>query len=114
MASIRDIDVAELFRLWASDMTNTELCRHFGINGGSLWSLRKKYALPVRPRVQVRDTTRRPDDPTPQEIAERAAWCREQRTAQEKARNDRAGRIRWTPPAYAYNGRDCSFTGVSH
>lgn len=112
MASIRDIDVQELFRLWHSPMTNAELCKHFEINGGSLWSLRKKYALPARPHAVVRDTLRRPDDPTPEEIAQRAAECRAKRSAQEKARNARAGRVRWELPAYAYNGRDCSFASV--
>lgn len=112
MASIRDINVQELFRLWHSPMTNTELCRHFEINGGSLWSLRKKYGLPPRPRVEVRDTLRRPDDPTPEEIAERAAECRAKRSRQERERNERAGRVRWVLPSYAFNGRDCSFASV--
>lgn len=114
MAGIREVDVQELFRLWHSPMTNTELCEHFQITGGSLWSLRVKYALPIRPRVCNRDTQRRPDDPTPEEIAERAAECRARRTKEEKKRMEKMGRTDWELPAFAFNGRDCSFSKMHH
>jgi len=114
MARMRDVDVAELFRLWNTDMTNTELCEHFQITGGSLWSLRKKYALPIRPKVTRRDTLRRPEDPTPEEIAERAAECRAKRCKEEKARNEKIGRTDWEMPAFVFNGRDMAFTRMSH
>lgn len=113
MASIRGINVPELFRLWNSDMTNTELCEHFQITGGSLWSLRKKYGLPQRPRVTHRDTLRRPEDPTPEEIVERAAEMRARRSAEEKKRMEKAGRTRWEMPLYSV-GRDFVITGVAH
>lgn len=113
MAGIREVNVPELFRLWNSEMTNTELCEHFQITGGSLWSLRKKYALPQRPKVANRDTQRRPEDPTPEEIAERAAECRAKRTKEEKARMEKLGRTEWDIPAFAYNVRNASFSEMA-
>lgn len=113
MAGTREVNVQELFRLWHSEMTNTELCEHFQITGGSLWSLRKKHGLPIRPRVTNRDTLRRPDDPTPEEIVERAAECRARRTKEEKRRMEKMGRTEWEMPAYAFNGRDMAFTRMS-
>lgn len=109
-----EINVPELFRLWNSTASNTEICLHFGITTGSLWSLRKRYGLPVRPRAAHDDCQRRPDDPTPEEIAERAAECRARRSAQEQARMSRAGRVGWEMPAYTYDGRDCAFIGVAN
>jgi hypothetical protein len=107
---MRDVDVQELFLLWNSEMTNTELCEHFQITGGSLWSLRVKHKLPIRPRVVHRDTQRRPKDPTPEEIAERAAEQRARRCKEEQARMEKMGRTEWEMPAYAFNSRDFSYT----
>lgn len=106
------VNVPELFRLY-HDFTipTTELCRMLGISNGSLHRLRVQYGLPLRPK---RPANIRHEDPTPEEIAERAAWCRARRSAEEKARSERAGRVRWEMPAYAFNGRDCSFSAMSH
>ena len=114
MAGIREVDVNELLRLWNSDMSNTELCLHFGLTGGSLWSIRKKYGLPIRQRVESPDRTRRPDDPTPEELEERAACCRARRASDQQDRDANAGRQAWTLPSYAFNGRDCSFSPMGH
>lgn len=54
----------------------------------------------------------RPADPTPEEIEERAAWCRAQRNIHEQGRDERAGRVEWRLPHYAYDGRDCAFVAV--
>lgn len=114
MAGIRDVDVPELFRLWNTSMTNIELCEHFQIAVGSLWSLRRRHGLPQRPRSARTDTHRRPSDPTPEQIAERAAWCRARRSSQDNARSEQAGRVGWELPAYAFDGRECSFKRVAH
>ena len=114
MAGIREVDVQELFRLWHSPMTNTELCEHFRVTGGSLWSLRKKYGLPIRPRVANRDTGRRPEDPTQEEIAERAAECRARRKKEDRARTEKVGRVDWQMPSYSLNVRTLSFSEMPH
>ena len=70
MAAI-NIDVPELFRLY-NDFTipTTELCRMLNISNGSLHRLRMRYGLPLRP---AQPSNMRHDDPTPEEIEERAA-----------------------------------------
>ena len=114
MAGIREVDVQELFRLWHSPLTNTELCEHFRVTGGSLWSLRKKYGLPIRPRVANRDTGRRPEDPTQKQIAERAAECRARRKKEDRARTEKVGCVDWQMPSYAFNVRNFSFSETPH
>lgn len=109
MPAARPVDVAELFRLWHSDLTNTELCERLGLTGGSLWSLRKKYGLPIRKRVENPDRQRRPDDPTPEEIAERAAECRARRSKDERERMERSGRQEWRLPSYAFDSSGRAF-----
>jgi len=103
----RRIDEKEFVRLWFSDASLAEICETLGITGGSLWHLQNKHRLPARGRP--RDTQRRPDDPTPEEIEQRAAECREKRTKEEQARNERIGRIDYAIPAFAYHCRSGSF-----
>jgi hypothetical protein len=103
----RQIDEKEFVRLWFSESSLAEICETLGITGGSLWHLQNKHGLPARGRP--RDTQRRPDDPTPEEIEERAAECRKKRTKEEQARNAQIGRVAYEIPAFAFNGRDASF-----
>jgi hypothetical protein len=92
------IDVALLFQLWHSDLKNEELAARIGIARGHLWHLRNKYGLP--PRKQQR-TRPRYQDPTPQEIEERAAEVRRGWTPEEEARRVCGRREQWRPPQYA-------------
>ena len=103
----KQFDEKEFVRLWYSEASLAEVCETLGITGGSLWHLQSKLGLPARGRP--RDTQRRPGDPTPEEIKERAAECRKKRTKEEQARNDRIGRIDYEIPAFAYNCRNGSF-----
>lgn len=111
MAAI-NIDVPELFRLYNDpSIPTTELCRMLNISNGSLHRLRMRYGLPLRP---AQPCNRRHDDPTPEEIEERAAECRARRSPNEKARMERSGLVRWTMPTYSYDGRDCAFMGTNY
>ena len=103
----KKIDEKKFVRMWHSEATLAEICETLGITGGSLWFLQKKHGLPARGRP--RDTQRRPDDPTPEQIEQRAAECRAKRTKEERARNERIGRIDYAIPAFAYNSRNGSF-----
>ncbi len=103
----KKIDEKEFVRLWFSDASLAEVCETLGITGGSLWHLQNKHALPVRGRP--RDTTRRPDDPTPEQIKERAAECRKKRSKEERARNEQTGRVAYEIPAFAYHCHSGSF-----
>ena len=57
------------------------ICKEFRISGQQLSVLKQQYKLPERPR---RPAGLAPD-PTPEEIAERAAECRERHMAQRRA-----------------------------
>ena len=103
------MDVKELFRAWHSSMSNSELCRHLRVTSGTLWSLGKKYGLPHRGTLPGGKRTQQVD-PTPEEIAERAAECRARRPVEEQARDEAAGRCRWEMPCYAFSRRDLAFS----
>jgi hypothetical protein len=107
-----NIDVPELFRLY-NDFTipTTELCRMLNISNGSLHRLRMRYGLPLRP---AQPSNMRHDDPTPEEIEERAAECRARRSEAEKARGERAGRVGWQIPSYSCDGHDFVYVGAAH
>lgn len=107
----KKFDEKEFARLWESELTLAEICEQLGITGGSLWALQKKHGLPARGRP--RDTQRRPDDPTPEQIAERAAECRAKRSKEERARMEKIDRVDYEIPAFAFNGRDASFSRIS-
>lgn len=113
MKGVREVDLEELFRQWGSPMTNVQLSKHLGITGGTLSYLGKKHGLPQRPRVTTRDTQRRPADPTQEEIEERAAECREMRTKEEKERLERAGRVDYSLPSYAFSRTDYAFKEIA-
>lgn len=111
--SVIMVDVAKLFRLHAdTNLTTAEVCDGLGITRNQLYALQKKYGLAKRSIEQT--AQRRHDDPTPEEIAERAAWCRARRSADERRRDENRGRVRWNLPSYTYNGRDCSFSASVH
>lgn len=101
----------QLFAIYMDfSIPTMEVCRRLGVTRSKLFGLRKRYGLPPRPKNKSNE---RHVDPTPEEIAERAAECRARRSPTEKARMERAGLTRWELPSYAYDGRSCSFSGVS-
>ena len=63
-----------IFRdMWAAGASVQEIAARFGICVATVHGYRFKYKLPKR----LRSLERLPGDPTPDEIAERAAECRE-------------------------------------
>lgn len=108
----RVVDTAKLFKLWhmpPAEMPPMRICRELGISQSLLYTLKKRHHLPERGRAPSVDT-----DPTDAEIIERAAEVRASWPEGEAERR-MVGimRKRWTPPAYAYDGRDIKFAGVS-
>lgn len=77
----RPVDVPLLFKLWTTGVAREVICRELGISGSQLSILHKRHKLPPRPK---RPASIAPD-PTPEEIAERAAECRERHMAQRRA-----------------------------
>jgi hypothetical protein len=81
----RLVNVPMLFRLWFSDLSDDDLCIELRIVRATMSRLAKQYALP--PRLTAKgDPQRRLDDPTAEEIAERAAIERSRWTPEEEKR----------------------------
>ena len=75
--------VTELFRLWAdSRLTRAEIARELGVTAGQLTLLAGRHGLAARGRQHRAFSMA---DPTPEEIAERAAECRARHMAQRRA-----------------------------
>lgn len=77
----KQIDVPLLFSLWhadASRMPVDEIARRLGVARATLHRHARKHKLPKRPRSNAADRDRDDEElcPTPQEIEERAAYCR--------------------------------------
>ena len=77
----KKIDVPLLFRLWHTDAASMpigEIARRLGINATTLYKHARKHHLPKRPRANAADRSHDDEEfcPTPEEIAERAAYCR--------------------------------------
>jgi len=104
------VDIPSLFRLWhrpAEIMPVAEICRRLGgISQSHLYKLAKAHKLPKREKADPVH----PDDPTPEQIAERAAEVRRSWPEGEaEKRMSGARRNRWTMPSYSYNGRYAAF-----
>jgi hypothetical protein len=79
----RQVDVPTLFSLWADmTLTRVEVARKLGVTEGNLTRLAERYGLGPRGRQHRAFSM---DDPTPEEIAERARECRERHFAQRRA-----------------------------
>lgn len=102
---VRPIYVPDLFKLWHNNTPATHIQKELAITPSQLARLVTKYKLPKRSRETLE---RMPDDPTEEEIAERAAEVRALRPAKGKVNATSHGsRLdkprRWTAPMYAYN-----------
>jgi hypothetical protein len=86
----RDIDIPVLHSLWASELELPEIAVRLGCSVSTLYMLRDRHKLPLRPRMRVSVLT----DPTPQEIEERARECRERHYAQRRGESEHASKFR--------------------
>lgn len=78
----RQVDVPMLFRLWGDmTLTRAEVARQLGLTDGNLTRLAARHGLGPRGRQHRAFSM---DDPTPDEIAERARECRERHMAQRR------------------------------
>lgn len=109
-----NINAAELFRLWRTDLTNEELCRQIGVSRSTLDVLRMRYKLPRRKleRKNPRDYVE--NDPSAEEIAVRTAEIRAGWPEGEAERRMVGFRSRtWEMPAFAFKPREHSFSEIS-
>lgn len=71
MMQPRRYDIALLFRLWTQGVHADEIAKALGCGPDQVHKLRRDHKLPSRPRPE-----RPTNDPTPDEIRDRAAYCR--------------------------------------
>jgi hypothetical protein len=89
MPIVRHVDLAKLYRLWNDHtLTRVKVSAMLGISPTHLTRLVARHKLPPRPR----DRNQHGNDPTPDEIAQRAAECRERHYAQRRAEPDEVTR----------------------
>jgi hypothetical protein len=85
MPIVRHVDLARLYQLWNDHtLTRVKVSSMLGISPTHLTRLVARHKLPPRPR----DKNQHGNDPTPDEIAQRAAECRERHFAQRRAEPD--------------------------
>jgi hypothetical protein len=85
MPIVRHVDLAKLYQLWNDHtLTRVKVSSMLGISPTHLTRLVARHKLPPRPR----DKNQYMNDPTPDEIAQRAAECREKHFAQRRAEPD--------------------------
>ena len=77
----RQVDVPRLFRMWTEGVAREVICHELGVSSQQLSVLKQQHKLPARPKKPASLAP----DPTPEQIAERAAACRERHMAQRRA-----------------------------
>ena len=86
----REIDVPRLFELWHdATLSRREIGIAIGVSQSCLSKTAAKLGLPKRETVHCAA-----NDPTPEEIRERARQCRERHYAERRGENDRTTRKR--------------------
>ena len=70
----------QLRQWWREGLSYTEIAAAIGCTKGFIYRLKERHKLPKRRRASLGF---RGDDPTPQQIAQRAMECRARRTAPE-------------------------------
>lgn len=92
-------------------MTSQQVADALGIGRSRLFFLARRYGLHARPQDTA--TCRRTDDPSPEEIAERAAFVRSSWSEEELERRAcGAKRIRVEIRGFSLNPTDYSFTSM--
>jgi hypothetical protein len=85
MGVCKNIDLPTLYQLWNDHtLTRVRISEMLRISPTHLTRLVARHKLPPRPR----DKNQHMNDPTPDEIAQRAAECRERHFAQRRAEPD--------------------------
>lgn len=78
------VDIESLTEAWNSDMRSDQICEEFGLSRGGLYRLAHKHRLGRRPVYLNGNGNCATVDPTPEQIAERAAEVRATWTANER------------------------------
>jgi hypothetical protein len=90
-----------LKRLWAAGKTHVEIAAALGCSAGYVEKLRIRHGLPRRPQCHHGPQE---DDPTPEQIAERAAECRARREQPAVPKTERVSAPKYSWDGYRFNG----------
>jgi hypothetical protein len=90
-----------LKRLWAAGKTHVEIAAALGCSAGYVEKLRIRHGLPRRPRCHHGPQD---DDPTPEQIAERAAECRARRPGLPEPKGERVSIPKYSWDGYRFHG----------
>lgn len=82
--------VTELFRLWAGGASYKEIAASLGVTESYVHKLKERHKLPNRKREYSAPT----NDPTPEEIEQRAAECRERHFQKRRSETEDQTRTR--------------------
>jgi hypothetical protein len=92
--------IAAIKAAWHSDKTRTEIQEEFGLSRSSLSNLAATRGWKIKPRAATGDDEK--NNPSPEEIAERAAKIRAKWTEKEE-RQRQIKQKRWLPREYTFN-----------
>ena len=107
------VNVKRLCELWAGNMGTMQIAAAMGLTKTQVWSASRRLGLPTRPRSGS-DRDQR-ENPTPEQIAQRAAEVRAGwPPGEEEKRLVGPRRKRYSIPNYSFNGRDCAFQHTEH
>lgn len=106
------IDVALLYRVWRSEMSNAEAMKALGVTRAQFYTLGQLHKLGRRVHVQASKARLGREEPeiTEDEFEARKAEVQARWTPEERERRIVGpARRAWRPPAFAFNGRVCAF-----
>lgn len=102
----------DVLTLWHTNLPTEEIAKKLNVTQAALQDYGRRNKLPRRTHVPRRSPNTRIVDPTPEEIAERAAECRARRTETE---NERLTFYRQRPVEarqYSYSSRTGIFSEI--
>lgn len=103
----------EMLRYWYTKLSVEEIAKRLEISVNKVRRLRRKYQLPNRSVIEK--PGRKNYEPTPEEIAETAAFIRSNWTPTQEAsrRVVRGDADPWTAPTYNCDSRTGVFSGAT-
>lgn len=108
------IDTMLLWKLWHNGTSADEICTQLGISHTRLLGLAKRFNLRDAEKIRRPRTGKPVIDPTPEELAQRAAVVRASWTPEERERRRLGGgRLPVEIKSFSF-GLDYSFSSIDH
>lgn len=109
---VPEIPLKKLRQLWSTQRPTEEIAIYFKVSLAYLYSFAKRHDLPRRTHVARRRPESVEPDPTPEEIALRAAEVRARWTTEEYTRNCCYKPKRVEMQTYSFDGRFVAFNEI--